>query len=155
MSIIETTVACDLITDEIGLFERFFLIFKFHLGHHQSGIVAIELIYLERMAAVGTGHQVAGLVDNPWLAHLHQMVCLVERNLLLELIARESAVERRPFDGEIAMGIADANPDGASVPAHDITLPDTAFRGGLLAVSLATYQKFPLDFQSTHGIRKS
>ena len=86
MGIIEPTVTRHLITDEIGLFERFTLIFEFHFSHHQTRIITIELIHFKRMLSVRTRHQIASLVDNARLTYLHQVLCLVECYFLFKLV---------------------------------------------------------------------
>ena len=48
------------------------------------------------------------------------------------------------------MSIADANPDGAPILAHDIPLPDTAFRCSLTAIILAANQKLAFYLQTAH-----
>lgn len=102
----ETAVACYLITDEIGFLERFLHTSQFHLSHHQSGIVAIELIHLKGMYAIGTFHQIACLIDDSRLTKLKQLFRLIQRDFFLELIPLDARRIRRSFDGKVATAIA-------------------------------------------------
>ena len=95
-------------------------------------------------------HEPTGLVDDARFTELHQVFCLVERNLLLKLIPAQSTVLRRAFDGQVSAFVTDTYPDGTSVTTADIPLLDVAVTIGLLLIAVAFHQEFAFDFQSAH-----
>lgn len=148
MAVIVTAVASNLSTDEIGLFERFVGCRQLDLGDDKPLVVAVELVDLEGVTAVRAVDEEACLVDDARLTELEQLLCLLGRNLLLELIAGESAIERGTLDGEVAAAATEAHPDGTSVAAADIALCDAVGSIGLAAVVIAHDQELPLNL---HG----
>ena len=95
-------------------------------------------------------HEPTGLVDDARFTELHQVFRLVERDLLLKLIATQSAVLRGAFDGQVSAFVTDAYPDGTSVTAADITLLDVAMAICLLLIAFAFHQEFAFYLQSAH-----
>ena len=75
---------------------------------------------------LATADEIAGLVDDAWLAEAHQLFCLLERYLLLKLITAQSPILRWPFNSKVPARVTDSYPDGTSVTARDITLLDAA-----------------------------
>ncbi len=134
MRIIETLVARYLHTDEVGFLIGFALAFQFHLSHHQPLIVTIKLIHLEGM--ITTFHQIAALIDNATLAKLQQMLRLVQRNLLLKLIAGHSAIHRLALNGKVSLLVPCANAHRSPL-GRNIALLDMARRKGGALVSVA------------------
>lgn len=152
MGIIEATVARDFPTDEIGLFERFVRSRELDFGHEESFIVAIELVDLERMLAAT--NQIAGLIDDARLTEAEQLLSLIRRNFLLELVAAETSVERRPLDGQETTTAAETDPYGASVSAGNVALSDPIVRVSLcLEVEAFLQQELPLDFHAAHAVQ--
>jgi len=122
-------------TDEIGLFVGFSLTAQLHFGHHETVVIAMELIHLKRM--VTAGHKVAVLVDDATFAKLQQMGSFIQRNLFLKLIARQSMVGAVALYGQVGLIVAYAHPDGSPV-SRNIALLDMAERRGGLLVGTAT-----------------
>ena len=75
--------------------------------------------------AVGSTDQIARLLHGARIADGKQVAGIRERNLHLELIAREAAVGTGTFDGQVPAVVADANAHRAMVRSADISLGDT------------------------------
>ena len=149
--VVEASVACHLLSDEVGLLVNFVLALQFHLGHNKTSIVAMKLVHLEGVAAAL--HQIAMLVDDARFADVHQLVGLVERNLLFKLEAREPPIGRRTFDGQETAVVADTHPDRPAVAAADISLLDVATTFSKLPVGIASNQELAFYLHVCHFTR--
>ena len=107
--VVETAVAGNLDSDEIGLFEGFVHRSQLYLCHDKTGIVAEKLVHFPHVAAISTAHEITVLVDDSTPAQTQEVARLVEGYLLLKLITAESAVLRTALDGEVGMVIAYAD----------------------------------------------
>ena len=87
LGVVVTAVACHLLTYEIGFAEGFVFRFQFHFGYYQSGVIAIELIHLERMLSVGTLHQPTTFVYHATPTQFEEMLRFVVADLFFKLIA--------------------------------------------------------------------
>ena len=84
----------------------------------------MKLVHLEGVTAIV--HQMTRLVNDARLAQQHELLALVHRYLLLELITARPAIDRRAFDGEKRLTVTQTHPDGAAVTTADVALPDVA-----------------------------
>ena len=134
MRIIEALVARYLHTDKVGFLIGFALAFQFHLSHYQPLIVTIKLIHLKGM--ITTFHQIAALIDNTTLAKLQQMLRLIQRNLLLKLIAGHSAIHRLALDSKVSLVVSGANTHRSPF-SRNISLLDMTTRKGGAFISVA------------------
>ena len=128
MGIAETYISSDFGTDEIGLFVRFILAPKFHFGHHQTFVVTIKLINLEGMVA--TFHEITPLIHKAAFAQRQQMFGLVERDFLLKLIARQTAVVGMTFNCELRLVVTHAYAHSGTFSRNISLLDMTARNGG-------------------------
>lgn len=100
LRVVIAAVARHFLADEAGLCERLVLGAKLHLGNYESGVVAEELVDLERVAPVGRLHEPATLVYHSAAAKLEEVLRLIVGYLLFELVARESGTVAVTLDGE-------------------------------------------------------
>ena len=114
---------------------------------------AIELVNFE--GVLSAFHEIARLVDKAWLTELHQVLCLVERDLLFKLVTAQSAIRRGPFNSKVPARVTDAHTNGASVTAADIALTDAATGKCLLFVARVFDQEFSLDLESAHLVSRN
>ena len=112
---------------------------KFYLGHHQTLVFAKELVDLEHV--VSYGYEPALLVDDAWLAQGEQREGFVEGDFLFKLVAREAAVARGAFDGEVTLVGTQPYAHRAAAAARQVALPDACARGGEVLV-VAADQEF-------------
>ena len=108
----------------------------------------MKLIDLEGVAA--TLHQPAGLVDDAWLAQFEEVLRLVERYLLLKLIAAQATILAGTFNGQVSAIVAEAHPDGTSATTADITLLDAAVAVGLTLIVVTADKKLSFNLESAH-----
>ena len=148
MGVVISVVASHFISDEIGLLIGLVSRLQFYLGNDQTIVIAVKLVDLE--GVIAAVDQIAGLVDDAWLAEHQQMFGLIPVDGSLKLIAAQTAVERRTFNGEESLVIAKAHPHSPSVPAADIPLADMTAAACLLLERAVPDQELPLDFHSAH-----
>ena len=143
LAVIVTAVVSDLLSDEMGHFGRFVLVFELYFSHDQALVFAKELVDFE--GVVTTLDEPAYLVDDAWLAELHQLVGIGKRNLLFELIARQASIQRRAFNSDVRPFVADADAHGAPLLATDIALPDVALRKSLVLERVVKHEEFAFN----------
>ena len=95
-------------------------------------------------------HEPARLIDDTRFTESHQVFRLIKRDLLFKLIAAQSPVLRRAFDGQVSAFVTDTYPDGTSVTTADITLLDVTVTIGLLLIVVTFHQEFAFYLQSAH-----
>ena len=99
-----------------------------------------------------TLHQIACLVDDARLAELEEMLGLIEGDFLFKLIATQSTIERRAFDGQKSRAVTTAYSDGTPVTATDVALLNAAAVEGQLLVAVVLDKELTFDFQSAQGL---
>ena len=97
-----------------------------------------------------TFYEIAGLIDAAGFAEFHQLGCLLEGYLLLELIATQSIGIRRALNSQISAVVTDTHPNGKTVTTTDITLTDATATESLSLVIIVTNQKLSFYLQSAH-----
>ena len=150
MRVVVTAVAGDFITDEIRFFVGFVGTLQLNLSHHETLVVAKELVDLEGVGAAV--HKIAALVDDTRLTETEQLFGLLKGNLLLELIAAQAAIDGRALDGEEALLIADADTYGAPATTTNVTLSYAVALACAALVVIAAHQEFPLYLHAAHGL---
>ena len=98
MGVVETAVARDLTSDEMGFFVRFVLRRQLNLGHDQPLVIAIKLVDFKNMTSAA--HKPARLVNHTRFAEPEKLFGLLQRDFLFELIAAQTGCIRRPLDGQ-------------------------------------------------------
>lgn len=131
MGVVESAVTSNFRSNEIGLFERFVLVSQLHFSHNESLVVAIKLIDLKDMLAAM--NEIASLVDDPWLADAHQILCVRERNLDLELITSQPCTIAWTFDGKVSLAVSNAHTYRPSIARTYVALTDAAAIVSLIA----------------------
>jgi len=97
-----------------------------------------------------TLNKIACLVDEAWLTELHEVLCLVERDLFFKLITAQSASCRGAFNCKVPARVTDAHANSATVTAADIALTDATTGKCLLFVAIVFNQELSFDLQSAH-----
>ena len=143
LGIIITAVARYLFPDEMGQNWLFPCIFKLYFGHHKTIVVAMKFVDLKGM--ITTLDEPARLVDDALVAERHELFGIVHRDGLLELVAGKAPVERRPFDGDKSLVVADADADGSSPFAADVALADVTTGKSLVLVRIVKHEEFTFN----------
>ena len=104
MGVVVATVSSYFPVNEWRNFKGFVLRGQFHLGNHETNILAIKLVNLEDVT-IGHIHEISGFVDNPRLTKLKELFSITERNLLLKLKSRHT-VGRGSLDSKEQIGRA-------------------------------------------------
>ena len=140
-------VARHLLAQEVGLLEGLILALQLNLRHHQSLVVAKELIHLNRVLPVLD--EVAILAHPSGHAQGHHLTGILQRHFRLELIPRETVLPRGSLDGQIALVVA--NPHPHRLPRFRREIPLLNVRLAVRkCLPLALQQKFPFYFLMCH-----
>ena len=122
MTVVETTVTGNLTPDEVGLHEGLVLTGQFHLGKYKSLVVTVELVYLPGVTPVRRFDEVAGLVDDTWLAYLQKVASVGQRYLGVKLITCKTGQTAGSLDGKVTLVGTDAYTHGSPVATGNVAL---------------------------------
>ena len=101
---------------------------QFYFCHREAGIFAEKLVYLIDMLA--GGHYPANLVDDARLAQPQEGESFVLGDFFFKFIARQSALPRRAFYGEIGLVVAQPYTHRSPTGRTDISLHNMTMRDG-------------------------